>query len=86
MPDQQDSTAELEKLAAELDHRNYATIMTGGPLATLRVVNRNAPRLAEDIHAGDGWFCGAATGLIAPCNNIPAAAQAVARAIGRQTG
>jgi hypothetical protein len=82
MQQQHNGTAELEKLAAELDSGEYATVMTSGPLATLRVINRRAPGLAEDIHTGDGWFCGAATGLIAPCRDIPTAAQAVARAVG----
>jgi hypothetical protein len=81
MHDQQDSAADLEKLAAELDPHGYATILTGGPLATLRVVNRRVPGRAEDIHTGDGWFCGAG-GLMAPCDDLPAAAKAVAQAVG----
>jgi hypothetical protein len=82
MHNQQDSAAELEKLAAELDPHGYATILTGGPLATLRVVNRHSPRRAEDIYTGDGWFCGADTGPMAPCDDIRAAAKSVARAVG----
>jgi hypothetical protein len=74
-------TLALERLAAGLDTREYATILTGGALATLRVVSRRAPGRAEDIHTGDGWFCGAAAGLLAPCRDIPAAALAVARAV-----
>jgi hypothetical protein len=74
----------LEQLADELGSAGYATILTGGQAPTLRVVNRQAPRHAEDIHTGDGWFCGAAAGLMAPCGDIPAAAQAVARAVGGQ--
>jgi hypothetical protein len=72
----------LEQLADELGSTGYATILTGGQAPTLRVVNRQAPRRAEDIHTGDGWFCGAAAGLIAPCTDIRAAARAVARSVG----
>lgn len=78
-----DSTA-LEQLAESLGNTGYATILTGGQAPTLRVVNRLAPRLAEDIHTGDGWYCGAAVGLIAPLGDIPAAVAAVTRAVGGQ--
>jgi hypothetical protein len=74
----------LEQLADELGSAAYATILTGGQVPTLRVVNRQAPRLAEDIHAGDGWFRGAVAGPIAPCADIPAAARAIARALDGQ--
>jgi hypothetical protein len=46
------------------------------------VVNRQAPGLAEDIHTGDGWYCGAAAGLMAPMGDLPGAVAAVARAVG----
>ncbi|HEY3958294.1 MAG TPA: hypothetical protein VGM53_33425 [Streptosporangiaceae bacterium] len=72
----------LEQLADQLSHDGYATILTGGQAPTLRVVNRRAPGLAENIRTGDGWFCGAAGGLMAPCGDIPTAAQAVARMVG----
>jgi hypothetical protein len=75
----------LEQLADELDSADFATILTRGQAATLRVVNRRAPGQAEDIHMGDGWFCGLAIGRLAPCGNIPAAAQAVARVVGGRT-
>jgi hypothetical protein len=74
----------LEQLADELGSVGFATILTGGRAPTLRVVNRQAPRLAEDVHTGDGWFCGAAAGPIAPCTDIRAAARAVARSVGGQ--
>ena len=74
----------LEQLADELDSGGYATILTLSPAPELRVVNRQAPALTEDIYAGDGWFRGAAAGRIAPCEDIPAAAQAVARAVSGQ--
>jgi hypothetical protein len=77
-------TTALEQLAAGLSADDYATILTGGKVPTLRVVNRQAPRLVEDVHTGDGWFCGASAGLMAPCDDIAAAAQAVARAVGGQ--
>jgi hypothetical protein len=73
----------LEQLADELGSADFATILTGGQAPTLRVVNRQAPRLAEDIHTGDGWYCGAAAGLMAPVGDLPAAVAAVARAVGR---
>jgi hypothetical protein len=81
MHDQHGSTL-LEQLADRLGSSSYATILTRSRVPTLRVVNRQAPGLAEDIHTGEGWFCGAAAGLMAPCADIPAAAQAVARAVG----
>lgn len=74
----------LEQLADQLGSAGFATILTGGRAPTLRVVNRQAPRLAEDVHTGDGWFCGASTGLIAPCDDIPAATEVVKRAVGGQ--
>jgi hypothetical protein len=74
----------LAQLANELGSGGYATILTRSPAPALRVVNRHAPELTEDIRAGDGWFRGAAAGLIAPCEDIPAAAQAVARAVSGQ--
>ena len=77
-----DSTP-LEQLADQLDSSGYATILTCGQAPILRVINRQAPRLAEDIHAGDGWFCGASAGLMAPLGDLPAAVAAVARAVGR---
>src|SRR5579859_5333767 len=73
----------LEQLAGQLGSAEFATILTGGRAPTLRVVNRHAPRLAEDIHTGDGWYCGAAAGLMAPLGDLPAAVAAVARAVGR---
>ena len=75
------STTALEQLADQLGG-GYATILTGGQAPTLRVINRQAPGLAEDIHTGDGWFCGAAAGLMAPLGDLPAAVAAVARAVG----
>jgi hypothetical protein len=72
----------LEQLADELGSADFATILTGGHAPMLRVVNRRAPEQVEDIHTGDGWFCGAVIGRMAPCGNIPAAAQAVARVVG----
>jgi hypothetical protein len=77
-----DTNTPLEQLADELGSDSYATILTGGPAPTLRVVNRQAPRLAEDIHTGDGWYCGAAAGPMAPVGDLPAAVAAVARAVG----
>ena len=74
----------LEQLAGQFGRAGFATILTGGRAPTLRVVNRRAPRLAEDVHTGDGWFCGASAGLLAPCDDIPAAAGAVAHALGGQ--
>lgn len=74
----------LEQLADQLGRAGFATILTGGRAPTLRVVNRQAPRLADDVHTGDGWFCGASAGPIAPCDDIPAAAEVVMHALGRQ--
>lgn len=59
MLDVNDTVTPLERLADELGSDKYATILTGGRLPTLRVVNRHEPSLAEDIHTSDGWFCGA---------------------------
>lgn len=72
----------LEQLADELESGSYATILTAGQIPTLRVVNRRGYGRAEDIHTGDGWFCGAAAGLMAPLGDLPGAVAAVARAVG----
>ncbi|HEY5989930.1 MAG TPA: hypothetical protein VIV12_26630 [Streptosporangiaceae bacterium] len=49
----------LERLAADLDSRTFATSVVDreGKVACLRVASRTA-QLAEDIYARDGWFGG----------------------------
>ncbi len=50
-------TAELEKLAAELDGQAYAvTLVSGHGRAHLHITNRRAPALSERVHCEGEWF------------------------------
>jgi hypothetical protein len=53
-----EKTAALERLAAALPSQTYATMLTCGTdrQPTLRIVNRDDPRLAGDVYAEDDWF------------------------------
>jgi hypothetical protein len=77
-----EETAALEALARELDAGRYATIMVGGHEApTLRVVNRQAPQLTEEIYVGPSHFCYSSSEPIALVTNAPAAAEQIARVL-----
>ena len=75
-------TALLERLAAELDPERYASaIMRQGRVPCLRVINRHAPQLAEDIYAGRGWFWWSWAERLAGCDDAASAAAKVARVL-----
>lgn len=74
-----EGTAALEALAWELDSERYATIIVGGQgVPSLRVVNREAPQLTEDIYAGPSHFCYSSSEPIALITNAAAAAEKIA--------
>ncbi|HEY5990027.1 MAG TPA: hypothetical protein VIV12_27125 [Streptosporangiaceae bacterium] len=69
----------LERLAAELDPRMFATTLVAGEdtVPCLRVASRSA-QLAEDICARDGWFCWSWQERLTPLTEVSAAAAKVA--------
>ena len=73
----------LERLAAELGSQQYAaTLVTGqGRRPCLRVTNREAKQLTEDIYEGDGRFWWGWSEPIAEVRNVAAAAEAVRRVL-----
>ncbi len=81
-------TADLEKLAAELNGQQYAvTLVTAaGRRPHLAVTNRRALQLTENIYAGaadDGawWFYWGWAERIAPVADLAAAAAAIAKVL-----
>jgi hypothetical protein len=81
-------TAELEKLAAELDGKAYAvTLVTAaGRRPCLSITNRQAVQLTEFIYAapaddGASWFWWGWAQRIALVTDLPAAAAAVDRVL-----
>lgn len=51
-----EGVADLERLTAELDPRTFAAaIVSGGQTPCLRITNRRAPQLTEDVYAGRGF-------------------------------
>jgi len=72
----------LERLAAKLDGNEYSTVIVSGQrVPCLRVVNRRAPQLTEDIYAGRGWFWWSWAERLAPSADVAAAATAVSRVL-----
>ncbi|HEY5985540.1 MAG TPA: hypothetical protein VIV12_04035 [Streptosporangiaceae bacterium] len=69
----------LERLAAELDPRLFATTLVAGEntVPCLRVASHTA-QLAEDICARDGWFRWSWQERLAPLTEVSAAAAKVA--------
>jgi hypothetical protein len=67
----------LERLAEELDRREFATVLVTGPgrRARLTVENRRT-KVTEDIYA-DGWYWWSWTERIAPTDDPVTAAQQV---------
>jgi hypothetical protein len=81
-------TAELEKLAAELDGKTYAVtlVTTTGRRPCLSITNRQAVQLTEFIYAapaddGQGWFWWGWAQQIAPVTDLADAAAAVDRVL-----
>src|SRR6266498_2034595 len=73
----------LEKLAAELDGRRFTVtlIKSAGRRARLRITNRAAAQLTEDIYAGDGWYWFGWSERIAPVGDVATAAEKVAHVL-----
>jgi hypothetical protein len=81
-------TAELEKLAAELDGKTYAvTLLTAaGRRPCLSITNRQAVQLTEFIYAAPAddsqmWFWWGWAQRIVPVTNLAGAAAAVDRVL-----
>ncbi len=73
-------TAELEKLAAELDAKHYeARLVTHeGRRPFVHVRNRRAGMLTEEIYAGDGYFWYGWAERVAAITDVSAAAEKIA--------
>jgi hypothetical protein len=72
----------LEKLAAELDPGQYAAaIIRQGRAPCLRVTNRRAPQLTEDIYAGRGWYWWSWAERISECHDPASTAAMVTRVL-----
>jgi hypothetical protein len=78
-----DLTADLEKLAAELDGQAFEARVVAPPgrRPFVHVRNRRAGVLTESIYAGDGWFWWGWAERIAAVGEVAAAAEAVARVL-----
>lgn len=70
----------LEALAGAIDSRQMATVLTttGSDAPALRVVNRAAPGLAEDIRADLGFFWWSWCERIGPVEQAGAVASRIA--------
>jgi len=80
--------AELEKLAAEINGGDYqAQVVTPhGRRPHVRVGNRRAGVLTENIYAGDGYYWWGWGERICPATDLQAAALAVTRVLRSVTG
>jgi hypothetical protein len=76
-------TAELEKLAAELDSQKYAVslVTSDGRRSHLTITNRKALQLTENIYCAEGWFWWGWAERIAPVADLAAAAATIARVL-----
>jgi hypothetical protein len=76
-------TAELEKLATELDGETFEArvVAPQGRRPFVHVRNRRAGVMAENIYAGDGSFWWGWAERIANLSDVAAAAEAVARVL-----
>jgi len=78
------AVGQLEVLASDLSARGLATtIVAGRSHSCVRVVNKNAPQMCEDVYAapaGDGswWFWWSWADRIAPLGDVDAAALKIA--------
>lgn len=85
MNDEQPQTAPrayLESLAAALDPGQYTAVLLGdGEMPCLRVSNRLAHRLSEDIYAGRSYFWWSWAERITRCDDPVGAASKVAHVL-----
>ena len=79
----EDPAAALEKLAAELAARGFATpaLSRHGRPASLTVANPAASMLTETVMAEAGWFWWPWADRIAPVTDVSTAADRVARVL-----
>jgi hypothetical protein len=76
-----EDTTPLEALAQALDPGQFAATITPGPVPHLRITNRHARELSENIYAGHGWFWWSWAERIAGCEDPAGAAAKVARVL-----
>jgi hypothetical protein len=77
-----EDTAALEALAEALDPGQFAATVTLGTAAPhLRITNRHARQLSENIYAGHGWFWWSWAERIADYGDPAGAAAKVARVL-----
>lgn len=82
MVHEDDGRGGLERLAAELDSSTFAmVVIRQGQVPCLRVVNRRAPQLSEDIYAGRGWYWWSWAERLAGLGDPAGAAAKVARVL-----
>jgi hypothetical protein len=76
-------TADLEKLAAELDSKIYSVslVTSAGRRPHLHITNRAATVLTENIYTAEGWFWWGWAERIAQVENLAAAAKDIARVL-----
>ncbi len=86
MANEQDLKAgavELEKLAAELDGREYTVSLVtgGGRRPHLNITNRCAAVLSENVYSDGEWFFWGWAQRIAPIADLAGAAAAIDRVL-----
>ena len=76
-------TADLEKLAAEIDGEGYLArvLAPAGRRPYLYVRNRAVAALTEKIYAGDGFYWWGWAERIAPTGDVGMAAQIITRVL-----
>ncbi len=77
------ATARLEKLAAEISDRQYSARLVANPgrHPRLRVTNRIAAQLTEDIYCGGDFYWWGWAERIGPVADVAAAAAVIARVL-----
>ena len=82
-PADADATADLEKLAPELEARGLRTrlVVPEGRLPYLAVHAAGTPALGEKVYAQADWFFWPHAQRIAACDDLPAAADTIAQAL-----
>jgi hypothetical protein len=81
-PQPQTTRAALDELAARLDTTTFAaTIVNSGSTPCLRITNRHAPQLTEDIYAGRGYYWYSWAEHLAAYDNVTGAAAALGRVL-----
>jgi hypothetical protein len=77
-----EGTANLDRLAAELDPGTFAAVIVrSGRSACLRISNRRASQLTEDVYAGRGFYWWSWAERIGGCDDPADAAAKVTRVL-----